>query len=160
MARRRPTPPDPTTPRPGRSKPYAWPRSDRRGVEGVKWQVLVGHRLRQWRLEPRSATGEPKPEQVQKQPAWQLGLTRWAIMRIELGRTPLDVATLRALATLYGRGPKEIGELFELPRPYEWPTVLAARVPDARFREPPTAMPLAPLPDDEKPPSSRRPRRR
>lgn len=124
--------PDPTLPRPGRKRAASWPDLAA-GVEAAKWQVLIGHRVKAWRLEAGAKGG-----MVQKQPAAALGVSQATLSRIEAGRIALDAATLRGLATKYGKTLADIGELFRPPEVREWATLLGGRVPDPRFTAPPT----------------------
>lgn len=114
-----------------------WPAVKQRSVEAIKWYVLIGHRLRQWR-KPRDSDHPMKQVTV----ARKTGMGTHTLSEIELGRQCADAVQIRALATTYEKRPEDIAALFRPATAAEWAMVLREFRPDERYKTPPGKMPL------------------
>lgn len=123
--------------------PRPWPDDRGRGVEAVKWQVWIGHQLREWRRKARRA-GDPTSGLHLKHVKDYVALLEDRVSRIESGERRLEAVELLALAEAYGRGTKDIAALFAPPTPDQWAQIYKARVQDPRFIKPPGARPALP----------------
>lgn len=114
-----------------------WPAVRQRSVEAIKWYVLIGYRLRQWRM--RGNGGEPMKQVTV---AMKTGMGTHTLSEIELGRQCADAVQIRALTTVYKKGPGDVAELFKPATAAEWAMVLREFVPDPRYQAPPGKTPL------------------
>lgn len=113
-------------------KRLKWPKVTKTlGADAVKWRVLIGYRLRLWRL--RAGLGQKVGDLARSV------LTQDTISRIENGYRKVDGFEIRALATLYRVSPEQLGALFAPPSEAEWESVYSTRVSSPKYRERPTS---------------------
>jgi hypothetical protein len=106
----------------------------------VKWQVLIGTRLRQWRLTvPVPGTVPPETRKLKQAHAGPaIGIKQDELSELERGHRRVDAVELRRLMVLYGREPAKLEELFVPPTDDEWKEIRSVRDPDERYWDPPT----------------------
>lgn len=118
----------PAVPPPRRRR---WPAVGRKSVEDVRWQVLLGWRLRERRI--RAGLNS-------KRAARQIGIPPRALSEVEHGIRGVLATELPRFGDVYRIPPSALHELLAPPTAEEWQSVLRVRVPDRRFTAPPTAL--------------------